>query len=233
MSLKHTALHDEHVKSGGKMVEFAGFEMPLQYRSIREEHKRVRETVGIFDVSHMGEIEISGKNALSMVQKITINDAAILRPGQVQYSAMCYRDGGIVDDLLIYCFKDKYLLVVNAANKEKDLTWINENKIEDCIITDKSDRISQLAVQGKKAEPVMQRLTKINLSDLHFMEFTEGDIAGCHVLISRSGYTGEPGFELYLDNKFAVKLWKTIIDAGQEFGIEPIGLGARDSLRLE
>ena len=152
MALKHTALYNEHIKLGARMVEFAGYEMPVQYRGIRDEHKRVRETVGIFDVSHMGEIEISGPGALDMVQKITINDAERLVEGQVQYTAMCYPDGGIVDDLLVYHMRDKYLLVVNASNKEKDLAWIIENKLDNCNITDTSDQISQLAVQGKKAE---------------------------------------------------------------------------------
>lgn len=233
MGLKHTALYDVHIKLGARMVEFAGFDMPIQYRGIRDEHKRVRKTVGIFDVSHMGEIEISGNSALDMVQKITTNDAGQLREGQVQYSAMCYADGGIVDDLLVYCFKDKYLLVVNASNKEKDLDWILKNKFENCAVTDISGKLSQLAVQGKKAEPTLQKLSDINLADIPFFNFVEEKIAGMPMLISRTGYTGEPGFELYLENKYAIKLWNSILDAGQEFDIEPVGLGARDSLRLE
>jgi aminomethyltransferase len=233
LALKHTALYNEHIKLGARMVEFAGYEMPVQYRGIRDEHKRVRETVGIFDVSHMGEIEISGPGALDMVQKITINDAERLVEGQVQYTAMCYPDGGIVDDLLVYHMRDKYLLVVNASNKEKDLAWIIENKLNNCNITDTSDQISQLAVQGKKAEATLQKLTHINLVLIPNFCFTKCDIADVPVLISRTGYTGEPGFELYIENQYAVKLWNGILAAGEDFNIEPIGLGARDSLRLE
>lgn len=233
MAIKHTALYDEHIKLGARMVEFAGYEMPIQYRGIRDEHKRVRETVGIFDVSHMGEIEISGPDALKMVQKITINDAERLNEGQVQYSAMCYPDGGIVDDLLVYCMGDKYLLVVNASNKDKDLTWILDNKIDNCLITDTSDQISQLAVQGKKAEATLQKLTYMNLVLIPHFCFTKGNIADVPVLISKTGYTGEPGFELYIENQNAVHLWNAILAAGMDFDIEPIGLGARDSLRLE
>ncbi len=233
MELKQTALHDVHVKLGAKMVEFAGFHMPVQYHSIREEHLRVRQTVGVFDVSHMGEIEITGTKALEMVQKVTINDAAALQVGQAQYSAMCYPDGGIVDDLLVYRFADKFLLVVNAANKDKDYQWIVENKIDGCEVTDISDRITQLAVQGKKAEPTLQKLTDVNLAEIKFYWFTEGELAGVPMIISRTGYTGEPGFELYFANEHAEKVWNAVMEAGKEFDIEPIGLGARDTLRLE
>ena len=233
MELKKTALHDVHVNLGAKMVEFAGFHMPIQYRSIREEHLRVRTTVGVFDVSHMGEIIISGPRALDMVQKVTINDAAKLEIGQVQYSAMCYPDGGIVDDLLVYRFANHYMLVVNAANKDKDLQWILQNKIDDCQIEDKSDEITQLAVQGKKSEETLQKLTKIDLAAIKYYWFTEGELAGVPMIISRTGYTGEPGFELYFANEYALKVWDAVMEAGKEFDIEPIGLGARDTLRLE
>jgi aminomethyltransferase len=233
MELKHTALHDIHVKLGAKMVEFAGYHMPIQYHSIREEHKRVRNTVGVFDVSHMGEVEITGPKALEMVQKITINDASQLEIGQAQYSAMCYPDGGIVDDLLVYRFKDKYLLVINAANKNKDLQWMLDNKIQGCKIKDISDEITQIAVQGKKAEATLQKLTKLDLSKIQFYWFEEGVLAGANMIISRTGYTGEPGFELYFANKYAIPVWEAVFEAGKEFDIEPIGLGARDSLRLE
>lgn len=233
MALKRTALYDEHVKLGARMVEFAGYEMPIQYRGIRDEHKRVRETVGMFDVSHMGEIEISGPAALDMVQKITINDVERLAEGQVQYTAMCYEDGGIVDDLLVYHMRDKYLLVVNASNKEKDLAWIIKNRLNNCEIIDVSDGISQLAVQGKKAEATVQKLTYINLVMIPNFYFTRCNIADVPVLISRTGYTGEPGFELYVENQYAVQLWNAVLAAGEDFNIEPIGLGARDSLRLE
>jgi len=233
MSLKKTALHEVHVKLSAKMVEFAGFEMPVQYKGIREEHRRVRETAGVFDVSHMGEIEISGENALDTVQKLTINDAAKLEIGQAQYSAMCYENGGIVDDILVYRLKDRYLLVVNAANKEKDLQWIIDNKLDNTGINDISDSITQLAVQGKKAEATLQKLTKADLSPVKFYTFVEETLADVPMIISRTGYTGEPGFELYFNNEYAIPVWEAIFEAGEEFGIEPIGLAARDSLRLE
>lgn len=233
MGLKWTALHEVHEKLGAKMVEFAGYHMPVQYHSIREEHKRVRETVGVFDVSHMGEVEIRGPRALEMVQKITINDAAKLEVGQAHYSAMCYPDGGIVDDLLVYRLKDKFLLVVNAANKDKDYQWMLENKIDGCQIEDISDQITQIAVQGKKAEATLQKLTKSNLAEIQFYWFLEGELGGAPMILSRTGYTGEPGFELYFKNEFALQVWEAVFKAGQEFNIEPIGLGARDSLRLE
>jgi aminomethyltransferase len=233
MSLKQTALHQVHEKLGARMVEFAGYHMPVQYKGIREEHKRVRDTVGVFDVSHMGEIEISGNSAFDMVQKMTINDVAALDIGQVQYTAMCYPDGGIVDDLLVYRFPEKYLLVVNAANKDKDLAWIVQNKIEGCKVNDISDSITQLAVQGKKAEHTLQKCTDIQLSDIKYYWFVEGTLSEVPMIISRTGYTGEPGFELYLKNEYALPVWNEVFKAGKEFNIEPIGLGARDSLRLE
>ncbi len=231
--MKKTALYKMHEAAGAKIVEFAGFQMPIQYHSIRDEHRRVRETVGAFDVSHMGEIEISGPAALDMVQKLTINDAAALEIGQVQYSAMCYADGGIVDDLLVYKFADKYLLVVNASNKDKDFQWMLDNKIDGCEIIDVSDNYTQIAVQGKKAESTLQKLTNVNLSEIPFYWFTEGKLADCPMIISRTGYTGEPGFELYFANEYAETVWEKVFASGKEFDIEPIGLGARDSLRLE
>jgi len=231
--MKKTALYDIHVKLNAKMVSFAGFEMPIQYHSIRAEHRRVRETVGVFDVSHMGEIEIWGDNAIDMVQKVTINDASTLAVGQVQYSAMCYPDGGIVDDILVYRYPDHFLLVVNAANKDKDLEWIEKNCITGSTIKDISDSITQLAVQGKKAEATVQKLTDISLDEIKYYWFVEGKLAGVPMLISRTGYTGEPGFELYFENTYAEKIWDQLFDAGKEFEIEPIGLGARDSLRME
>jgi len=231
--MKHTALYNMHVKHKAKMVEFAGYEMPVQYRSIREEHRKVRKSVGVFDVSHMGEIEIRGEKALEMVQKITINDAAVLEAGQVQYSAMCYPDGGIVDDLLVYRFPDYFLLVVNAANKDKDLDWILENRLNDCEIKDISDGITQIAVQGKNAEATLKKLTGEDLNAIRYYWFTEGNLAGAPMIISCTGYTGEPGFELYFENKYAETVWAKIMDAGAEYDIEPVGLGARDSLRLE
>lgn len=231
--MKYTALHKMHEQAGAKMVEFAGYHMPIQYHSIREEHRRVRSTVGVFDVSHMGEVEISGPAALEMVQKITVNDVAALEIGQVHYTAMCYPDGGIVDDLLVYRFADKYLLVVNASNKDKDFQWMLENKIDGCEIKDLSDDFTQIAVQGKKAEATLQKLTDVKLDEIKYYWFTEGELAGCPMIISRTGYTGEPGFELYFANEYAEPVWNKVFEAGAEFDIEPVGLGARDSLRLE
>jgi aminomethyltransferase len=231
--MKKTALYDIHVKLNAKMVPFAGFEMPIQYHSIRAEHRRVRETVGVFDVSHMGEIEIWGDNAIDMVQKVTINDASALAVGQVQYSAMCYPDGGIVDDLLVYRYPDHFLLVVNASNKDKDLEWIEKNCIAGSSIKDISDSITQLALQGKDAAATLKKLTDIYLDEIEYYWFVEGTVAEVPMLISRTGYTGEPGFELYFDNQYAEEVWERIFRAGEEFDIEPIGLGARDSLRME
>ncbi len=234
MELKQTALHDVHAALGAKMVGFAGWHMPVQYSGgIRHEHRLVRESVGVFDVSHMGEIEVTGAKAFDMVQNITVNDVAALEIDQAQYSAMCYEDGGIVDDLLVYRFPDKYLLVVNAGNKDKDYEWIAKNKIEGCEITDISESITQLAIQGKNAETTLQKLTGVDLSAIKFYWFKEGELAGVPMIISRTGYTGEPGFELYFDNAHAKKVWDAVFKAGEEFGIEPVGLGARDSLRLE
>jgi len=231
--MKKTALYAQHVKHGARMVEFAGYEMPIQYSGIRDEHRRVRSTVGVFDVSHMGEIEIRGENALQLVQNLTINDAAKLAVGQVQYSAMCYDDGGLVDDLLVHRFADHYLLVVNAANKDKDLRWILDHPLAGSTVEDISDSITQIAVQGKKAEATLQKLTGVNLAAINYYWFCEGVLAGIPMLISRTGYTGEPGFELYFENKHADQVWEKVFAAGAEFQIEPIGLGARDSLRLE
>jgi aminomethyltransferase len=231
--MKKTALYEIHKKLNAKMVPFAGYEMPIQYHSIRAEHRRVRETVGVFDVSHMGEIEIWGDNAIDMVQKVTINDAAALAVGQVQYSAMCYPEGGIVDDLLVYRYPDHFLLVVNAANKDKDLQWLQENKIPGCELKDISDGVTQIAVQGKMAEATLQKLTDIPLQEIQYYWFVEGNLSDVNMLISRTGYTGEPGFELYFENQFAEKIWEKVFAAGKEYEIEPIGLGARDSLRME
>ena len=231
--MKKTALYDIHVRLKAKMIPFAGYEMPIQYKSIRAEHRRVRETVGVFDVSHMGEIEIWGDNALDMVQKITINDAGALSIGQVQYSAMCNATGGIIDDLLVYRFADHFLLVVNAANKDKDYNWLMDNQLEGCEIRDISDDITQIAVQGKNAEETLQKLTAVSLAEIKYYWFVQGELAGVNMLISRTGYTGEPGFELYLENQYAEKIWQEIFTAGQAYQIAPVGLGARDSLRLE
>lgn len=233
MELKKTGLYDMHVSAGGKMVSFAGYSLPIQYSSILDEHRRVRETVGVFDVSHMGEVVIKGAAALDMVNKITINDAGALQVNQAQYSAMCYPDGGIVDDLIVYRREDHYLLVINASNVEKDFKWMLENKIDGCEIENISDSITQIAVQGKDAEKTLQQLTNVDLPAIEFYWFEEGVLAGEDMIISRTGYTGEPGFELYFDRGASEKVWQAVFAAGAPYQIEPIGLGARDSLRLE
>jgi len=233
LEAKKTGLYQIHVSLSAKMVEFAGFLMPIQYSSMIEEHKKVRESVGIFDVSHMGEIEIRGPRSLEFINYLTINDASKLQVNQAQYTAMCYPEGGIVDDLICYRRKDHYLLVVNASNTPKDYEWIMKNKMEGVEIKNISDSITQLAVQGKNAEVILQKLTKLPLADIKFYWFTEGKLAEVEMIISRTGYTGEPGFELYFDRKYSEKIWNIIFENGKKYGLAPIGLSARDTLRLE
>ena len=230
---KRTGFYEIHVALGAKIVEFAGYEMPIQYTSMIAEHKRVRTTVGVFDVSHMGEIEISGEKALDMVQKITSNDASKLTPGKAQYSTMLRHHGGIVDDLIVYRRENSFLLVVNAANVEKDFAWVRENLIDGAEAVNRSDEFSQLAVQGPDSVKTLQKLTDIDLNEIAYYTFTEGKLAGVEMIISHTGYTGEKGFELYFHRDHSEKVWNAIFEAGKEFEIEPIGLGARDTLRLE
>lgn len=230
---KKTVLYEEHVNLGAKIVEFAGYLMPIQYSGIIQEHKRVRTTVGIFDVSHMGEFLFSGSGAEEFLQKMTVNNVKKLAVGQVQYSAMCYDNGGIVDDLLLYRYEDHFMMVVNASNLQKDWDWLVEHKPADVEMVNASDDVTLLAVQGRKSRELLQKLTDTNLSDIKYYHFTTGAIDGVPMTISRTGYTGELGFELYMDNQYGVKLWQTILSTGEEFEIEPIGLGARDTLRLE
>ena len=233
--MKRTAFYDIHVSAGAKIVEFGGFEMPVQYSGIMSEHQTVRSSVGVFDVSHMGEFEVVGKGALEFLQQITINDVSKLFEGRVQYSAMCYEDGGIVDDLLVYHCGDRYMLVVNASNTQKDLDWIRAHATKDAEVRDISDSVSLLAVQGPKSLTTLQKLTDVDLSKLEYYHFTQGTLAGESMIISRTGYTGELGFELYFKSNPALgqKIWEKIFAAGKEFGIMPVGLGARDTLRLE
>lgn len=233
--MKRTKFYDVHKNAGAKLVEFAGFEMPVQYSSIIEEHKAVRESVGVFDVSHMGEIFVEGPNALSFVQHITINDASKLVPGKVQYSAMCYEDGGMVDDLLVYMLSEnRYLLVVNGANIEKDFDWMKKNNPMNTELINKSDEYSLLAVQGPKSTEVIQKVCDEKI-ELEYYTFMLTKIAGMDIIISRTGYTGEIGYELYFtgNEKDAEKVWNEIMNAGKEFNIKPTGLGCRDTLRLE
>lgn len=235
--LKRTPFYDVHKQAGAKLIDFGGFEMPVQYDSIRKEHNAVREKVGMFDVSHMGEFYVTGDEALDLIQHVTINDASKLAPGKAQYSAMCYEDGGIVDDLLVYMLdENEYILVVNASNIEKNFEWIDQNNSFDAELTNLSDDTCLLAVQGPKAVATLQKLTDTDLSAVKFYTFELGTLAGYDdITLSATGYTGEKGFELYFnkDHVDPEAIWNTIIEAGDEFGIEPCGLGARDTLRLE
>jgi len=233
--MKNTALTDIHIALGAKMVPFAGYNMPVLYEGINIEHEAVRKGVGVFDVSHMGEFILKGKQALELIQKISTNDASTLAIGKVQYSCMTNNRGGIVDDLLVYRIdKEEYMLVVNASNIEKDWNWIQENKLTDVKINDVSDTTSLLAVQGPKAIEVLQKLTAVKLQDIPYYSFRVGDFAGVSdVIISNTGYTGAGGFEVYFRNKEAIHIWKSIFSAGESVGIKPVGLGARDTLRLE
>lgn len=233
--MKKTAFYDFHTSCGAKMVPFAGFEMPIEYSGINNEHMTVRNGVGVFDVSHMGEFWVKGPNALAFVQKVTSNDASVLSVGKAQYSCFPNGKGGIVDDLLVYKYEEeKYLLVVNASNIDKDWAWCNEQNTMGAELENASDAISQLAIQGPKAIDVLQKMTDVNLSDIPYYSFVTGKIGGVdNVIISNTGYTGAGGFELYMYNADAAKLWEAIFEAGEEFGILPIGLGARDTLRLE
>ena len=234
--MKRTALYDKHVALNAKMVPFAGYEMPVRYSSEIEEHHAVRKSVGVFDVSHMGEFLIKGPNALELIQKISSNDASKLVPGKVQYSCIPNDTGGIVDDLLIYQLKDQeYMLVVNASNIQKDWDWIKKYNPMNAELEDISDTITLIALQGPNAEKTLQKITKVNLSSLPYYYFTKGNIGDITdgALISATGYTGAGGYEIYVYNEFAHAIWDAILKAGAEFDIKPAGLGARDTLRLE
>lgn len=234
--LKRTPLYPVYAKYGAKTIPFGGWEMPVQFTSILEEHQAVRSRAGLFDVSHMGEIEIGGPDALALVQKLTTNDASILAVGQAQYSLMCYPDGGTVDDLLVYRLgEDRYLFVVNAANTDKDVEWIQKHAEGNVTVTNRSPEIAQLALQGPLAEAVLQTLTDVPLADIAPFRFVQGArVAGVETFIlSRTGYTGEDGFEIYLPNEGAIPLWEAILAAEKEAGVLPCGLGARDTLRFE
>jgi aminomethyltransferase len=233
--LKLTPLHREHVALGGKMVPFAGYEMPVQYPTgITAEHKAVREAAGLFDVSHMGEFEVTGPQALDLVQHLTVNDASTLEVGQAQYSALCDDRGGIIDDLIVYRFADRYMLVVNASNRQKDLEWVLGHAGSfDARVKDRSDEFGLLALQGPRASGILRPLTSTDLDGIGYYRFAEGEVAGIPCIISRTGYTGEDGFELYVPEDRAAELWRAIMEAGSGEGLIPAGLGARDSLRLE
>lgn len=224
-----------HKALDAKMHEFAGYLMPIEYSGIIDEHLTVRNAVGVFDVSHMGEIWVKGPKAFDFVQRMTTNDVAALPIGKIQYSCLPNGKGGIVDDILVYHYEyQKYLLVVNASNLEKDWKWLNDNNTEGAEMDNASEWMAQLAVQGPKATQILQKLTSINLSDIAYYHFTVGNFAGIdEVIISNTGYTGAGGFELYFLPEHAEKIWHAIFEAGKEEGIKPIGLGARDTLRLE
>jgi aminomethyltransferase len=233
--MKLTALNHIHHQLGAKMVPFAGYEMPVSYKGVNEEHETVREHLGVFDVSHMGEFFVEGKEALQLIQKVTTNDASKLVNGQAQYTCMPNDTGGIVDDLIIYKFNDeKFMMVVNASNIEKDWDWIHFHNTFDAKLSDLSQDYSLLAIQGPKAVEAMQSISPLDLSAIKFYHFEVGEFAGAQdVIISATGYTGSGGFEVYFKNKDAVQIWTAVLEAGKEFGIQPIGLAARDTLRLE
>ena len=234
--LKSTALEQIHINLGAKMVPFAGYNMPVQYNGLKLEHAAVREAAGMFDVSHMGEFFVTGPDALAFLQKVTTNDVSKLIPGKIQYSCMPNETGGIVDDLLVYCFSaEHFLLVVNASNLEKDWNHLQGyTKGFDVVLVNDSDKYSLLAVQGPKATSLLQKLTKENLSEIKYYNFIISEMSGVQdVIISATGYTGSGGFELYVSNDQVEKLWHDVIEAGAEFGLIPAGLGARDTLRLE
>ena len=233
--MKHIALSKTHEALGAKMVPFAGYNMPVQYEGVTIEHETVRNTVGVFDVSHMGEFLIEGPHALELIQKVSSNDASKLTIGKAQYSCLPNDTGGIVDDLIIYRIKDDtYLLVVNASNIEKDWNWISSKNSMNATMRDLSEDYSLLAIQGPKAIEAMQSLTSEDLSAIKFYNFVVGDFAGInHVIISATGYTGSGGFEIYCKNSEVKQIWDKVLEAGADFGIKPIGLAARDTLRLE
>ena len=232
-SLKRTPLHAVHVSAGAKMVPFGGWDMPVQYTGIIEEHRCVRSAVGLFDISHMGEFEVRGVGALAAVQGLTTNDASTLAVDQVQYSVLCYPNGGIVDDLTLYRLADDhYMLTVNASNIDKDWAWVTDGG-RGATWTNVSEATALLAVQGPKAEGLVQRLADRDVTKVVYYHFAKGSVAGIPCLISRTGYTGEDGFELYVPAERSVALWHALMDEGRRDGIQPIGLGARDTLRLE
>ncbi|MDR2969602.1 MAG: glycine cleavage system aminomethyltransferase GcvT [Tannerellaceae bacterium] len=233
--MKTTPFTHLHIAIGAKMHEFAGYNMPIEYTGIIDEHTTVVNGAGVFDVSHMGEFWVKGANALAFLQAITSNDASVLTPGKIQYSCFPNETGGIVDDLLVYCYEeDTYLLVVNAGNLQKDWDWCNAHNPMNAVLENASDTTAQLAIQGPRATEILQRLTPVDLSQIPYYTFREGEFAGCrNVLISNTGYTGAGGFELYFAPEDAASIWNAIFEAGRAEGIKPIGLGARDTLRLE
>lgn len=232
---KRTPLYEKHVEAGGRIVDFAGYELPIQYAGITEEHHMVREHAGLFDVSHMGEVEVKGKDALNFVQNLVANNVKTLDDNQILYTVMCYDNGTVVDDLLVYRFQENYFyLVINASNVDKDYDWMKEQiGSYDVELNNISDDIAQIALQGPEAQSILQELVAFDLTEIEFFHCKRNvDVKGIPALVSRTGYTGEDGFEIYVTNDYAAKLWSLLLETGGE-RIEPIGLGARDTLRFE
>ncbi len=235
-SVKKTALFDVHEKLGGKVIDFAGWALPVQYEGIIEEHEAVRNAAGMFDVSHMGEVEVKGKDAFAFVQNLVTNDVATLEDHQILYGMMCYENGGVVDDLLVYKFNQEFFyLVINASNVDKDFAWmVEQSKGYDVVLDNVSDKISEVALQGPVAQDILQKVVDVDLADIKFFYCNRNvTIAGANCLVSRTGYTGEDGFEVYTENENIVKVWEAIMEAGKDMGLKPAGLGCRDTLRFE
>lgn len=234
MALKQTPLYDEHLKSGAKMVDFAGWQMPIQYTSIVKEHELVRKSVGLFDVSHMGEIEIHGRTALNFCQKVTCNDVSKLKPGKVQYTAVLNEAGGMIDDCTLYMYhSEHFLMVVNAARKENVLNWLYMQQDPGIEIRDRSRNFALIAIQGPLSQEIVSELIGRDSQTITYYEFQVCNIMDQAIIVSRTGYTGEDGFEIYVPGEIAVKVWQSLMELGKDKGIAPIGLGARDTLRLE
>ncbi|MCL2322977.1 MAG: glycine cleavage system aminomethyltransferase GcvT [Oscillospiraceae bacterium] len=235
-NIRKTALYDAHVKYGGKVVEYSGWLLPVQYESLKVEHEAVRNNAGLFDVSHMGEVKVVGSDAEKYLQHLLTNDISLMNEFQVMYTIMCYDTGGVVDDLLVYKYSTcDYLLVINAANVEKDFAYMQEQcKNYNVTLTNISEDVSEVALQGPKAQDILQKLTTQDLNEIKFFYFKDNvDIKGISCLVSRTGYTGEDGFEIYTNNNDISKLWEEIMEAGKDYGLKPCGLGARDTLRFE
>ena len=235
-NLKRTSLYEKHVEWGGKIIDFAGWELPVQYEGLVAEHHAVRNEAGLFDVSHMGEVSVKGKDAGKFVQYLVTNDTSVMDDNQVIYAQMCYEHGGIVDDLLVYKYDDQeFFLVINASNVQKDFAWMQEvAKGFELDLVNLSDEYSEIAIQGPNAEEILQKLTEFDLSEIKFFYLKRDvEIDGVKCLVSRTGYTGEDGFEIYMGHEHAPKIWDSILKAGEPLGIKPAGLGARDTLRFE
>jgi len=233
--MKKTPLYEKHCALGAQMIDFGGWMMPVQYRGILEEHEQVRQAAGLFDVSHMGEIMVRGKGAFAYLQKLVTNDLSGAVRGRIIYSPMCYPDGGVVDDLLIYKLsEEEYLVVVNASNTDKDFAWFEENLIDDVEIADLSPQYAQIAIQGPKAQVILQKLTDFSLEKIRFYHFEDNvSVCGIPGIVSRTGYTGEDGFEIYLPSEKAGLVWDELLKTGGPLGLVPVALGARDTLRFE